>query len=74
MMNWREKAYSDLHTLFRSVSQPESAANAQQAMADYIAVIRREALLRSGQGSGDDLLLAAQRRYQEKKAYMEEKP
>ena len=64
----------EMDHLAQVVSQPESAANAQQAMADYIAVIRREALLRSGQGSGDDLLLAAQRRYQEKKAYMEEKP
>lgn len=64
----------EMDHLAQVVSQPESVANAQQAMADYIAVIRREALLRSGQGSGDDLLLAAQRRYQEKKAYMEEKP
>lgn len=64
----------EMDHLAQVVSKPESAANAQQAMADYIAVIRREALLRSGQGSGDDLLLAAQRRYQEKKAYMEEKP
>ena len=64
----------EMDHLAQVASQPESAANAQQAMADYIAVIRREALLRSSQGSGDDLLLAAQRRYQEKKAYMEEKP
>lgn len=64
----------EMDHLAQVAAQPESAANAQQAMADYIAVIRREALLRGGAGSGDDLLRAAQRRYQEKKAYMEEKP
>ncbi|RHR11189.1 DNA primase [Pseudoflavonifractor sp. AF19-9AC] len=64
----------EMDHLAQVAAQPESAANARQAMADYIAVIRREALLRSSAGSGDDLLRAAQRRYQEKKAYMEEKP
>ena len=59
--------------LAQVAAQPESAANARQALADYISVIRREALLRGREG-GDDLLLAAQRQYQEKKAYMEEKP
>ena len=64
----------EMDHLAQVAAQPESAANARQAMADYIAVIRREALLRGSAGSGDDLLRAAQRRYQEKKAYMEEKP
>lgn len=64
----------EMDHLAQVAAQPESAANARQAVADYIAVIRREALLRGSAGSGDDLLRAAQRRYQEKKAYMEEKP
>lgn len=63
----------EMDHLAQVVAQPESAANARQAMEDYIAVIQGEKLLRT-QESGDELLLAAQRRYQEKKAYMEEKP
>ena len=55
------------------VSQPESLAHSQQSIRDYISVIQREAL-RRGAGQEDSLLLAAQRKYQEKKAYMEEKP
>ena len=55
------------------VSQPESAANSAQALRDYIAVIRDEGLRRRA-GSEEELLRAAQKRYQEKKAYMEEKP
>lgn len=53
-------------------SQPESTANAQQSIQDYISLIRGEGLQR-GELQGDDLLLAAQRRYQQKKAYMEDK-
>ena len=53
--------------------QPESLANSRRSLADYIAVIRGEALKRSGV-SGDDLLLAAQQKNFQKKAYMEEKP
>ena len=48
-------------------------ANSRQSLADYIAVIRAEAIKRSG-ASENDLLLAAQRSNLEKKAYMEEKP
>ena len=55
------------------VSQPESLAHSQQSIRDYISVSQREAL-RRGAGQEDSLLLAAQRKYQEKKAYMEEKP
>ena len=44
-----------------------------RSLADYIAVIRGEALKRSGV-SGDDLLLAAQQKNFQKKAYMEETP
>ena len=53
--------------------QPESLANSRRSLADYIAVIRGEALKRSGV-SGDDLLLAAQQKNFQKKAYMEETP
>jgi len=55
------------------VSQPESAAHAEQSIQDYISLIRSEGL-RRGELQGDDLLLAAQRRHQQKKAYMEGKP
>ncbi len=54
-------------------AQPESMANSGQAIRDYISVIRGEALLRE-KGREDDVLLALQRKYQEKKAYMEERP
>ena len=53
--------------------QPQSIANSRQSLADYISVIRTEAIKR---GAADDreLLLAAQKKNLEKKAYMEEKP
>lgn len=54
-------------------AKPESMANSSQAIRDYISVIRGEALLRKN-GQEDDVLLAVQRNYQEKKAYMEERP
>ena len=44
-----------------------------QAIRDYIDLIRREQLLREGDGQGDSLLLAMQQRHRQKKAYMEEK-
>ena len=47
--------------------------NRRQALTDYIAVIRDEALKRSGV-SGNDLLLAAQQKNLKKKAYTEETP
>ena len=53
-------------------AQPESVANSDQSIPDYTSIIRGEALRRGG-AQGDDLLLAAQKKYQEKKAYMEEK-
>ena len=53
-------------------SQPESTAHAERSIQDYISLIRSEGL-RRGVLQGDDLLLAAQRRYQAKKAYMEDK-
>ena len=63
----------DMDHLTQVASSPESMANSRQSLADYIAVIRAEAIKRSG-ASGNDLLLAAQRSNLEKKAYMEEKP
>ncbi len=54
-------------------AQPESVAQADQSIPDYISVIQGEALLRD-QGREEDLLLAVQKKHQEKKAYMEEKP
>ena len=63
----------EMDHLTQVASSPESMANSRQSLADYIAVIRAEAIKRSG-GSGNDLLLAAQRSNLEKKAYMEEKP
>lgn len=53
------------------LNQPESLARYEQSIQDYISVIRREALRRMDTQS-DALLLAAQKNYQEKKAYMEE--
>ena len=53
--------------------QPENLANSRRELADYIALIREEGLRRSGTDE-EALLRAAQKRYQETKAYMEEKP
>ena len=58
--------------LAQVASQPESTAQAERSIQDYISLIRSEGL-RRGELQGDDLLLAAQRKYQEKKAYMEDK-
>ena len=63
----------EMDHLTQVASSPESMANSRQSLADYIAVIRAEAIKRSG-ASGNDLLLAAQRSNLEQKAYMEEKP
>ena len=59
--------------LAQVAAQPQAAAGSGQAIRDYISLIRGEKLLREGGEQGDDLLLAAQKRYQQKKAYMEEK-
>jgi DNA primase len=63
----------EMDHLAQVAAQPESVANAERSISDYISLIRGEALRRGG-GQGDELLLAAQKKYQEKKAYMEEKP
>jgi DNA primase len=56
--------------LAQVAAQPESVANSGQAIQDYISLIRGEKLLREGED--DSLLLAVQKKYQQKKAYMEE--
>ena len=53
--------------------QPESVANSSWSIQDYISLIRGERLLRRGGEQRDEVLLAAQRRFQQKKAYMEGK-
>ena len=63
----------EMNHLTHIASQPESLANASRSLSDYIAVIRQEALRRQSEDQ-DALLRAAQQRYKEKKAYMEEKP
>ncbi len=63
----------EMDHLAQVAAQPQAAAHSGQAIRDYISMIRGERLLRSGGEQGDDLLLAAQKRYQQKKAYMEEK-
>ncbi len=68
-----ELSGEEMSHMAQVAARPESAAHAAQAMEDYISVIRRESLLR-GKSGEDELLLAAQKRYQEKKAYMEDKP
>ena len=64
----------EMDHLAQVADQPESTANSAQSIRDYIAVIRDEALLRGGGESKEALLLAAQREYRKKKAYLEEKP
>lgn len=61
----------EMDHMARVIDQPESMANSRRSVADYIAIIRGEAMHRSDL-AGDDLLLAAQKKYQQKKAYMEE--
>jgi DNA primase len=62
----------EMDHLAQVAAQPESVARSGQAIQDYIALIRGEALLRE-QGQADDLLLAVQRKLQEKKSYLEER-
>ena len=64
----------EMDHLAQVADQPESPANSAQAIRDYISVIRGEALLREGGKDKEALLLAAQKKYQQKKAYLEEKP
>ena len=53
--------------------QPESVAGSDRRIPEYISLIRSEKLLRGDGGqSPEELLMAAQKRFQQKKAYMEE--
>ena len=61
----------EMDHMSRVLHQPESVAHSDRSITDYISIIRGEAMHR-GDLAGDDLLLAAQRKYQQKKAYMEE--
>ena len=68
-----ELTSEEMDHMAQVAAQPESVANSDQSILDYISVIRGEALRKGGEQE-DALLLAAQKKYQEKKAYMEEKP
>ena len=61
----------EMDHMARVISQPESVAQSERSVSDYISIIRGEAMHRSDL-SGDELLLAAMKKYQQKKAYMEE--
>ena len=61
----------EMSHMSRVIDQPESVANGARALEDYISIIRGEAMHRSDL-AGDELLMAAQKKYQQKKAYMEE--
>jgi len=63
----------EMNHIAQIAAQPESVAHSSQSIRDYISVIRGERLLRGGAGE-EDPLLAAQKKYLEKKAYMEERP
>lgn len=63
----------EMDHLAHVVSQPESLANSHQSLCDYIGIIRRESLRRR-ETDQDDLLRSAQKKYLEKKAYVEDKP
>ena len=67
-------AGEEMDHLAQVVAQPESVAHSGQSIPDYISTIRNEASLRREEGQEDQLLLAAKRKFQRKKAYMEEKP
>ena len=63
----------EMSHLAQVTAQPEDTSQAEQSLRDYISLIREERLRREG-GQKDELLLAVQKKLQEKKAYMEEKP
>ena len=64
----------EMDHLVQVALKPESVANSDQSIPDYISLIRGEKLLREGgAGQRSELLLAVQRQVQQKKAYMEEK-
>ena len=56
----------EMNHLTALLQKPESAANAPQALADYIRIIREEHTKRTG---GTDSLAAAMETYKDKKGY-----
>ena len=62
----------EMDHLAQVAAQPESAANSGLAIPNYISAIRMERAKRDAMCQ-DEALLAAQKKYQQKKAYMEEK-
>ena len=56
----------EMNHLTALLQKPESAANAPQALADYIRIIREEHTKRTG---GTDPLAAAMETYKDKKGY-----
>lgn len=61
----------EMSHMVQVLDEPVSMASADGAIADYIAIIQEEAAKRAG--TDDALLLAAQKRNREKKAYLEER-
>ncbi|MCI9155439.1 MAG: DNA primase [Lawsonibacter sp.] len=61
----------EMDHLAQVAAQPESVANSGQAIQNYISTIRMENAKQDAMKQ-DEALLAAQKRYQQKKAYMEE--
>jgi len=64
----------EMDHLAQVAALPESVANSSQSIQDYISVIRSEAIRKQSGEKDDDLLRAVQKKYQQKKAYMEERP
>ena len=62
----------EMDHLAQVAAQPESVANSGLAIPNYISAIRMERAKRDAMCQ-DEALLAAQKKYQQKKAYMEEK-
>ena len=63
-----ELTASEMSHLVKIAEAPENLAEAEQAMEDYITVIETEELKRTA-SSDEDLLRAAQKKYEENKSY-----
>lgn len=62
----------EMDHLTNVVSRPEDLTNIRRSLHDYIEIIRHEALRKQG-SEKDDFLMAVREKYQQKKAYLEEK-
>ncbi|MPM81053.1 hypothetical protein SDC9_128105 [bioreactor metagenome] len=51
------------------LNQPESLANSEAALQDYIDIIETEHTMQAGNDSHEDPLMAMREKYQEKKGY-----